>query len=256
MKRVSTTMLRLCNRTSKSNDILATHILSQNFTSSVGEKPQPQYDFQMDTKTQNPPIVSSSDMEKNRGSSFICLEDKPHVHHTHQVNIDEYSADVEKIYRILRKFHSRAPKLELALQESGVAVSSGLVERVLSRCGDAGNLGYRFFAWASKQPGYRHNYQVYKSIIKILGKMRQFGAVWALIEEMRKENPELLTADAFIVLMRRFASARMVMKAIEVLDEMPKYGCEPDVMVVWIKNILLENDAFSARSLFALLENH
>ncbi|PIA65401.1 hypothetical protein AQUCO_00100706v1 [Aquilegia coerulea] len=133
-----------------------------------------------------------------------------------RVNIDEYSVDVEKIYRILRKFHSRAPKLELALQESGVVVNSGLVERVLSRCGDAGSLGYRFFAWASKQPGYRHNYQVYKSIIKILGKMRQF------------DNPDLLTADAFVVLMRRFASARMVKKAIQVLDEMPKYGCEPD----------------------------
>ncbi|KAF9621515.1 hypothetical protein IFM89_022533 [Coptis chinensis] len=98
----------------------------------------------------------------------------------------------------------------------------------LNRCGDAGNLGYRFFAWASKQPGYRHSYQVYKSMIKILGKMRQFGAVWALIDEMRKENPELLTSEAFVILMRRFASARMVTKAIQVLDEMPKYGCEPD----------------------------
>ncbi|PIN07827.1 hypothetical protein CDL12_19596 [Handroanthus impetiginosus] len=147
---------------------------------------------------------------------------------SHIQDHDEFSADVEKVYRILRKFHSRVPKLELALQESGVVVRSGLTERVLNRCGDAGNLGYRFFVWASKQPGYRHSYDVYKSMIKILGKMRQFGAVWALIEEMRKENPQLLSPEVFVVLMRRFASARMVKKAIEVLDEMPKYGCEPD----------------------------
>ncbi|KAL6012864.1 hypothetical protein ACLOJK_003353 [Asimina triloba] len=140
----------------------------------------------------------------------------------------EYAADVEKIYRILRKFHSRSPKLELALQESKVPVSAALVARVLNRCGDAGNLGYRFFVWASKQPGYRNSYDVYKSMIKILGKMRQFGAVWALIDEMRKENPELITADVFVILVRRFASARMVEKAIGVLDEMPKFGCEPD----------------------------
>ncbi|XP_011073666.1 putative pentatricopeptide repeat-containing protein At5g65820 isoform X2 [Sesamum indicum] len=144
---------------------------------------------------------------------------------------DDFAADVEKVYRILRKFHSRVPKLELALQESGVMMRSGLTERVLNRCGDAGNLGYRFFAWASKQPGYRHSYDVYKSMIKILGKMRQFGAVWALIEEMRKENPQLLSPEVFVILMRRFASSRMVKKAIEVLDEMPKYGCEPDEYV-------------------------
>ncbi|KAL6512899.1 hypothetical protein OROHE_019689 [Orobanche hederae] len=144
---------------------------------------------------------------------------------------DEFSADVQRIYRILRKFHSRVPKLELALQESGVSMRSGLTERVLNRCGDAGNLGYRFFVWASKQPSYRHSYDVYKSMIKVLGKMRQFGAVWALIEEMRKENPHLLSPEVFILLMRRFASARMVKKAIEVLDEMPKYGCEPDEYV-------------------------
>jgi len=68
-------------------------------------------------------------------------------------------------------------------------------------------------------------------MIRVLGKMRQFGAVWALIEEMRIENPQLISSEVFIVLMRRFASARMVKKAIEVLDEMSKYGCEPDEYV-------------------------
>ncbi|KAA0065415.1 hypothetical protein IC582_030135 [Cucumis melo] len=160
----------------------------------------------------------------------IHLKTTPHES-THDIDADEFSVDVEKVYRILRKFHTRVPKLELALQESGVILRSGLPERVLSRCGDAGNLGYRFFVWASKQPGYKHSYEVYKAMIKTLGKMRQFGAVWALIEEMRKENPYMLTPEVFIVLMRRFASARMVKKAVEVLDEMPKYGCEPDEYV-------------------------
>nr|DAD29277.1 TPA_asm: hypothetical protein HUJ06_030745 [Nelumbo nucifera] len=172
-------------------------------------------------------IISSISADRRRGLGLVFLENKSGIYN-HQPNCDEYSTDVEKFYRILRKYHSRVPKLELALQECGVVIRSGLVERVLNRCGDAGNLGYRFFAWASKQPGYRHSYEVYKSMIRILGKMRQFDAVWALIEEMRRENPQLITSDTFVVLMRRFASARMVQKAIEVLDEMPKYGCEPD----------------------------
>ncbi|XP_020233099.1 putative pentatricopeptide repeat-containing protein At5g65820 isoform X1 [Cajanus cajan] len=144
---------------------------------------------------------------------------------------DEFASDVEKVYRILRKYHSRVPKLELALRESGVFVRPGLTERVLNRCGDAGNLAYRFYAWASKQSGHQHDQDVYKAMIKVLGRMRQFGAVWALIEEMREENPHLISPQVFVILMRRFASARMVHKAIEVLDEMPKYGCEPDEYV-------------------------
>ncbi|GLT44251.1 hypothetical protein SLA2020_181600 [Shorea laevis] len=163
------------------------------------------------------------------GFGLVCLDKEENI--ADNRDSDEFAADVEKVYRILRKFHSRVPKLELALQESGVVMRSGLTERVLNRCGDAGNLGYRFFVWASKQPGYRHSYEVYKGMIKVLSKMRQFGAVWALIEEMRKENPQLISPELFVVLMRRFASARMVKKAIEVLDEMPKYGCEPDEYV-------------------------
>ncbi|KAK9097106.1 hypothetical protein Sjap_022603 [Stephania japonica] len=167
------------------------------------------------------------------GSQFISLETNQtlQTHHNPDDDPSAADADVEKLYRILRRFHSRVPKLELALQESQVPITCALVEKVLSRCGDAGNLGYRFYSWASTQPGYRHNYQVYKSMIKTLSKMRQFGAVWALIEEMRREHPQMLNADAFVILMRRFASARMVKKAVEVFDEMPKYGCEPDEYV-------------------------
>jgi len=52
-----------------------------------------------------------------------------------------------------------------------------------------------------------------------------------LIEEMRLENPELITQQVFVILMRRFASSRMFQEAVEVFDEMPKYGCEPDEYV-------------------------
>ncbi|KAK9678442.1 hypothetical protein RND81_11G211600 [Saponaria officinalis] len=168
---------------------------------------------------------------QNSGVKLAQLDDIPKNISAHDHKFDEFESDVEKLYKILRRFHSRVPKLELALQESGVIMRSGLTERVLNRCGDAGNLAYRFYVWASRQPGYRHSYDVYKAMIKTLSKMRQFGAVWAIIEEMRRENPQLITPEVFVVLMRRFASAKMVKKAVEVLDEMPKYGCEPDEYV-------------------------
>ncbi|KAM7520371.1 hypothetical protein LguiB_019333 [Lonicera macranthoides] len=204
-----------------------------NLSSTNSQKGSPQNPIKFNT-TQRPTYRSTINeipsMSLRKGFKLIRLENKLETC-TNEQSYDEFSADVEKVYRILRKFHSRVPKLELALQSSSVVVRSGLTERVLNRCGDAGNLGYRFFIWASRQPGYRHSHDVYRAMIKILGKMRQFGTVWALIEEMRKENPQLITPEVFIILMRRFASARMVKKAIEVLDEMPKYGCEPDEYV-------------------------
>ncbi|KAE9600766.1 hypothetical protein Lal_00011344 [Lupinus albus] len=182
----------------------------------------------LSTNTTTFDSLHSQSNHYNTHFGLIQLQPTPSIN---DQTYDEFASDVEKLYRILRKFHSRVPKLELALKESGVVMRSGLTERVLNRCGDAGNLAYRFYSWASKQSGYKHNQDVYKAMIKVLAKMRQFGAVWALIEEMRQENSLFITPQVFVILMRRFASARMVHKAIEVLDEMPKYGCEPDEYV-------------------------
>lgn len=237
MRRFSSKAVFLCNNYHLPHTLIPSQSYSSNrfhdpptshFSSQTPPISPPQYPSKFNPKHNETPNKSS-----NRGSGFglVCLENNPDDSTSTDGTHDEFAADVEKVYKILRKFHSRVSKLELALKESGVVVRSGLTERVLDRCGDAGNLGYRFFIWASKQPSYRHSYEVYKSMIKSLAKMRQFGVVWALIEEMRKENTMLIGPEVFVVLMRRFASARMVKKAVEVLDEMPKYGCEPDEYV-------------------------
>ncbi|XP_068657335.1 pentatricopeptide repeat-containing protein At3g49730 [Aristolochia californica] len=176
-------------------------------------------------------ISTVSNRKDDSPPNFGLIIQDENDRHFEKPNHDEYSSDVEKIYRILRKFHSRTPKLELALQEADIFVSPPLVERVLNRCGDAGTLGYRFFIWSAKQPGYKHTQAAYKSMVKILGKMRQFSAVWDLIGQMSRDNPDLISPEVFIVLMRRFASVKLVDKAIQVLEEMPKYGCEADEYV-------------------------
>ncbi|KAK2387515.1 hypothetical protein P8452_25664 [Trifolium repens] len=183
------------------------------------------------SSSHSPPTPNPKKPPNFKNDQFGLVYLESNTNNFNDQNNDEFASDVEKVYRILRKYHSRVPKLELALKESGVVIRSGLTERVLNRCGDAGNLAYRFFSWASKQQSYRHSQEVYKAMIKVLSKMRQFGSVWALIEEMRVENPQLISPQVFVILMRKFASARMVHKAIEVLDEMPKYGCEPDEYV-------------------------
>lgn len=229
MRRLCLRSLNLCKNSHPSLLVLSNSYVGLTLVANFSNLSAPPNKFPLH---QHPSSHSNSGLfQQKNGFGLVHLDTdiKNSVAHDHKV--DDFEANVEKIYRILRKFHSRVPKLELALQESGVVMRPGLTERVLNRCGDAGNLAYQFFVWASKQPGYRHSYDVYKAMVRTLGKMRQFGAVWAIIEEMRRESPRLITPDVFVVLMRRFASARMVKKAVEVLDEMPKYGCEPDEYV-------------------------
>ncbi|XP_078430489.1 pentatricopeptide repeat-containing protein At3g49730-like [Wolffia australiana] len=141
---------------------------------------------------------------------------------------DEFAADVERIYRILRKFHTRPAKLELALAESGARLRPGLLDRVLRRCGDAGALAFRFYTWAARQPGAEPPTDARKSLLRVLAKTRQFGPAWALLDDLRRHHPSVISPDMFVILMRRFAKARMVAKAVDLLDEMPRFGCPPD----------------------------
>ncbi|XLR37884.1 hypothetical protein S83_022544, partial [Arachis hypogaea] len=183
--------------------------------------------------------ISSATTKNNFGLIRLqCSSEKD----VNDQSYDVFASYVKNFYRILRKYHSRVPKLELTLKESGI----------LNRRSDAGNLAYRFYAWASKQSDYQHSQEVYKAMIKVLGKIQQFGAVWALIEEMRQENPMLISPQMFVILMRKFASTRMVQKAIEVLDEMPNYRYEPDEYIFrCLLDVLCKNGCIKeAASLF------
>lgn len=145
------------------------------------------------------------------------------------VTADEFSPDVEKLYRILRKFHIRPTKLDLALRDSGVSLRPGLLERVISRCGPATDLAISFFSWLSRRrPDLPPSAAAHRALLSSLTRARHFGASWALLDRMRRELPDALTTDVFVALIRRFAAARLVSKAVEVLDEMKAYGCTPD----------------------------
>eukprot|EP01018_Ginkgo_biloba_P011387 Gb_11871 [translate_table: standard] len=136
---------------------------------------------------------------------------------------------LEVVSRLVSKYPRVNDNLEVALKTCGVSMTAELVEQVLERCDNAGEYAFRFFLWAGEQTGYKHSMVAYNAIIKILGKMRQFETVWKLLQEMREEDSSLITTETFIILMRRFAAAHMVQQAIQLLDEMPKFGCKADV---------------------------
>lgn len=141
------------------------------------------------------------------------------------VNGDEFLENLKKLSGILMS----APKSDLqsALDSCRVNISSALVEKILKKFSNGGMLSYRFFRWAEKQQGYRHNVEAYDTMVDSLGKIKQYRLMWNLIDEMKRRG--ILTQETFSLIFRRYARAKKVKEAIDAFERMGKYGLSPDL---------------------------
>ncbi|KAM5569318.1 putative pentatricopeptide repeat-containing protein [Rosa sericea] len=121
----------------------------------------------------------------------------------------EFAADLEKIYRILRKFHSRVPKLELVLHQSSVVLRSSLTERVLSRC-SLYIVGYNNFLGGYAQAGKRAD-------------------AYELLKEMKRKGCES-NAGSYTTMIQALCGQEKMEEAMRVFVEMERSGCEVDVV--------------------------
>lgn len=112
--------------------------------------------------------------------------------------------------------------LEVALDGSGIWMTSELAEQVLQRFENAGILAYRFFEWAGKQRNYSHSVNAYHTMIGSLAKIRQYQLMWDLIAAMRTRG--ILNVETFCVIMRKYARAKKVEEAIYTFNVMEKHG--------------------------------
>ncbi|CAK9152008.1 unnamed protein product [Ilex paraguariensis] len=121
------------------------------------------------------------------------------------------------------------PKLGLdtALDQSGIRVSTDVVEEVLKRFENAGILAYRFFEWAGKQRHYQHSVKAYHTAIESLAKIRQYQIMWDLVNSMRGER--MLNIETFCIIMRKYARAQKVEEAIYTFNVMEKYDVTPNL---------------------------
>ncbi|KAF9607369.1 hypothetical protein IFM89_034135 [Coptis chinensis] len=122
-----------------------------------------------------------------------------------------------------------SPKLSLEsiLNESGIRVSTELVEEILRKFENAGMQSYRFFEWVGKQRNYTHSVISYHTIIGSLAKIRQYKLMWDVVSSMRSKG--VLNVETFCVIMRKYARAQRVDEAIYTFNVMEKYGVQQNL---------------------------
>ncbi|KAM6578996.1 hypothetical protein CsatB_030833 [Cannabis sativa] len=119
--------------------------------------------------------------------------------------------------------------IQTALDQTGVKVSTEMVEQVLVRFQNAGMLTYRFFEWAAKQRSYAsHSVRAYHSMIGSLAKIRQYQLMWELVSSMRSK--ELINVETFCIIMRKYTRAQKIDEALYTFNVMEKYGVEPNLI--------------------------
>ncbi|KAI4337853.1 hypothetical protein L6164_016222 [Bauhinia variegata] len=137
--------------------------------------------------------------------------------------------DISDLTKQACKVMMYCPKLALdtALDQTGIRVSSDLVENVLERFENAGMLAYRFFEWAGKQRNYSHSIRAYHAMIGSLAKIRQYQIMWDLVNDMRKKG--MLNVETFCIIMRKYTRAKKIDEALYTFNVMEKYDIPPNL---------------------------
>ncbi|CAH8270770.1 unnamed protein product [Arabidopsis lyrata] len=171
-------------------------------------------------------LLSSS----RRSSPLIPVEpliqrlQSPAAHDStpHQITVLDFSkTDLSTISNLLENTNVvPGSSLESALDETGIEPSLQLVQALFDRLSSSPMLLHSVFKWAEMKPGFTLSPSLFDSVINSLCKAREFEIAWSLVfDRVRSdEGSNLVSADTFIVLIRRYARAGMVQQAIRAFE--------------------------------------
>ncbi|XP_010533415.1 PREDICTED: pentatricopeptide repeat-containing protein At1g74750 isoform X2 [Tarenaya hassleriana] len=132
---------------------------------------------------------------------------------------------VENVSSILRRFRWGSAAEE-ALQNLGLRMDAYQANQVLKQMDDyTAALG--FFHWLKRQPGFKHDGHTYTTMVGILGRAKQFGAINKLMDQMVREGcqPNTVTYNRLI---HSYGRANYLNDAMNVFHQMQEARCEPD----------------------------
>ncbi|KAK9066524.1 hypothetical protein SSX86_013847 [Deinandra increscens subsp. villosa] len=132
---------------------------------------------------------------------------------------------VESVSRILRQF-KWGPAAEEALWNLNCLLDAYQANQVLKQLQDP-SVALSFFYWLKRQPGFKHDGHTYTTMVGILGRAKQFGAINKLLDQMVRDGhpPNVVTYNRLI---HSYGRANFLNKALDVFDQMQKEGIEPD----------------------------
>lgn len=132
---------------------------------------------------------------------------------------------VESVSRILRQW-KWGPLAEEALGNTNYSMDAYQANQVLKQLQDH-TVALGFFNWLRRQAGFKHDEHTYTTMVGILGRARQFGAINKLLDQMVRDGcqPNVVTYNRLI---HSYGRANYLNEALDVFKQMQVVGCEPD----------------------------
>ncbi|KAK4776445.1 hypothetical protein SAY86_005133 [Trapa natans] len=140
-------------------------------------------------------------------------------HYTNSFNM------VDHVSRTLMRM-KWGPQAKAALRSLGCSIDAYQANQILKNLHDHG-VALGFFDWLKEHPGYKHDGHTYTTMIGILGRSRQFGAINKLLDQMVMEgcHPNVVTYNRLI---HSYGRANYLKEAVSVFKQMQEVGIEPD----------------------------
>lgn len=132
---------------------------------------------------------------------------------------------VESVSQILSKL-KWSPAAEEALWSLNCSLDAYQANQVLKQLQDP-SVALSFFYWLKKQPGFKHDGHTYTTMVGILGRAKQFGAINKLLDQMVRDGhpPNVVTYNRLI---HSYGRANFLNKSLDVFNQMQREGIEPD----------------------------
>ncbi|XVF12008.1 hypothetical protein REPUB_Repub08aG0077600 [Reevesia pubescens] len=132
---------------------------------------------------------------------------------------------LESVSQILRQL-KWGPAAKQALENLNFSMDAYQANQVLKQIQDH-VVALGFFCWLKQLAGFKHDGHTYTTMVGILGRAKQFGAINRLLDQMVKDGcqPNVVTYNRLI---HSYGRANYLNEAINVFNQMQEAGCEPD----------------------------
>ncbi|GAA0175725.1 hypothetical protein LIER_28843 [Lithospermum erythrorhizon] len=126
---------------------------------------------------------------------------------------NEKNVVADKLFKVVTDYSNPAHKMENALDNLEIELTTPLVMEVLQRLRFEEKLAFRFFTWAGHQENYTHETCAYNSIIDILSstsyKVKQFRIVCDLLDYMKRNKKSTVPVDVLLVVLRKYTEKHL-----------------------------------------------
>ncbi|RAL41180.1 hypothetical protein DM860_017729 [Cuscuta australis] len=180
------------------------------------------HDKRMTLCANSRPYYSTCDDQASNGE--LIIKERPKRLSLRETKNGNHTADT--VSRVLQQHMHWGPETEDALSKLNRPLDAYQANQVLKRLQNHA-LALNYFYWLKCQPGFKHDEHTYTTMVGILGRAKQFGAINRLISQMVAEGcqPNVVTYNRII---HSYGRANYLNESLRVFNRMQEEGCEPD----------------------------